>query len=113
VNTYGRLLGRPVRTTVLVDSGADATMLDGSLAPVLGIDLSTLPQHSVGGVGAGGVPVARADIRIQLCDHWLNVPVDFTLNPITHPQLLGRDGAFDALVFSFVQLHRTLAAVVL
>jgi Aspartyl protease len=108
----GLLLGRPVRTTVLVDSGADVTMLDGGLARTLGIDLDDpkYPKTTVGGVGQGGVPVARVVVRMQLCDRWRSVPVNFTRQPIHHPQLLGREGAFDALLVSFLHQRFVLLA---
>jgi hypothetical protein len=109
-NTSGVLLGSPLTTTVLVDSGADVTMLDGGLAPTLGINLAACPHGFVGGVGAGGVPVAEASVKFHLCDIWLDVPVHFTLNPIGHPQLLGRAGAFDAVVWSFFHRHFMLLA---
>jgi hypothetical protein len=110
VDAQGRLQGQPVRTTVLVDSGADMTMLDGALARPLGIDLSRCPQGSVGGVGHGGVPVAAAPVKMALCDTWLDIPVNFTLRSIGHTQLLGRAGAFESILFTFVHQHRTIVA---
>jgi hypothetical protein len=110
VDATGSLLGRPVTTTVLVDSGADRTMLDGGLAPTLGIDLRSCPRDVIGGVGAGGVPVAEATVKMELCGAWTDVPVSFTLGPIGHPQLLGREGAFDAIAVSFLHRHRMLLA---
>jgi hypothetical protein len=106
----GQLLGKPLTTAVLVDSGADVTMLDGGLAPTLGIDLTQCPHDSVGGVGAGGVPVAAATVRMLLCSTWVRVPVNFTLRPIGHPQLLGRSGAFDEVAWAFLHRHAILAA---
>lgn len=100
----GILLGRSIRTSVLVDSGADVTMLDGGLAPALGLDLSlpAFPKGAVGGVGAGGVQVARADLKMEICGRWADVPVNFTLNPLGHVQLMGREGAFDAMLVAFL-----------
>lgn len=108
----GVLLGKPIRTPVLVDSGADVTLLDGGLAPTLGINLADprFPKGTVGGVGAGGVPVARADVKMDLCGKWVTVPVNFTLRSITHEQLLGRAGAFDALLVSFLHGRYALLA---
>lgn len=106
----GVLLGKPVRTMFLVDSGADVTMLDGGLATTLGLNLHD-PQFArttVGGVGQGGVEVARASIKMSLCERWLDVPVNFTIEPIKHPQLLGREGAFDALFVAFWHSHNAM-----
>jgi hypothetical protein len=111
VDQQGLLTGTPVRTAVLVDSGADVTMLDGALAQPLGIDLTQCQQSSVGGVGAGGVPVAIASVKMDLCGRWIDIPVNFTLNPIQHAQLLGRAGAFDALILGFVHSQHGIVAV--
>jgi hypothetical protein len=111
VDSQGLLIGNPITTVVLVDSGADVSMLDGALARSLGIDLAQCAQGTVGGVGAGGVAVASADVKMNLCDRWLTIPVHFTVHPITHPQLLGREGAFESVMFTFAHSHRTIAAV--
>ncbi len=108
--SLGVLQGRSLRTTVLVDSGADVTMLDGGLATTLGLDLTDAryPRDVVGGVGSGGVPVATALVKMSLCGRWVDVPVNFTLQPMTNPPLLGRAGAFDALVISFLHRQRVV-----
>lgn len=100
----GILLGKPVRTLVLVDSGADVTMLDGGLATTLGLDLSDpqYPKRDIGGVGAGGVAVTQMPVKMLLCERWISVPVDFTSEPMPHPQLLGRAGAFEAMLVAFM-----------
>lgn len=112
VTSGGVLVGKPLRTSVLVDSGADTTMLDGGLAATLGIDLNDprLPKGTVGGVGKGGVDVTRANVRMSLCGRWLTVPADFTHEPIQHPQLLGRAGAFEGLLVAFVHGQTTMFA---
>lgn len=111
VGPSGVLLGKPLRTTVLVDSGADVTMLDGGLASTLGIDLRACPQGTIGGVGVGGVPVASSVVKMRLCNRWVDVPVDFTLNPIQTPQLLGRSGAFDGITWAFVHNYTVVLAL--
>lgn len=87
-------------------------MLDGGLARTLGINLydPSIPKAVVGGVGSGGVPVGRVSTKMYLCDRWITVPVNFTMQPIQHPQLLGRAGAFEALLVSFVHGRRAMLA---
>lgn len=111
-DSNGQLQGKPVRTSVLVDSGADTTMLDGGLAKTLGIDLADAryPRGQIGGVGQGGVSVVQVSVLMRICDKWHAVPVNFTLNPIGHPQLLGRDGAFDGLVIAFIHGQTAMLA---
>lgn len=111
VGPGGVLAGKPLTTSVLVDSGADVTMLDGGLAPTLGINLATCPQRVIGGVGSGGVPVAAATVKMRLCGHWFDIPVNFTLQPIQHPQLLGRSGAFERIFWAFMHDRAVVLAL--
>jgi hypothetical protein len=111
ISPAGQLLGKPLTTSVLVDSGADVTMLDGGLATALGVNLAACPQGSIGGVGSGGVPVAATTIKMQLCGTWLDIPVNFTLQPITHPQLLGRSGAFERVFWGFMHDRAAVLAI--
>jgi len=111
VGPGGVLAGKPLTTGVLVDSGADVTMLDGGLAPTLGVNLATCPQGVIGGVGSGGVPVAEATVKMRLCGHWFDIPVNFTLQPIGHPQLLGRSGASERIFWAFMHDRAVVLAL--
>jgi hypothetical protein len=92
------LLGQPVRTTLLVDSGADTTMIDEVYAAFLGIILDQLPTIDVNGIG-GKVVARRAVLMMDLCGHWVPVPVWFYPNMM--PGLLGRAEVFDNLIVAF------------
>ena len=65
------LLG-PAGATVnlaLVDSGADETVFEESVAHKLGIDLSNAPSATAGGVGApGAVGVRYAQVTLRIAD---------------------------------------------
>lgn len=101
VSPGGILAGSPITTLVLVDSGADVTMLDEALASTLGIDLTPITPQRVGGVG--GTTTARLhDVMIGLCGRWVQAPVLFS--PGQPTQLLGREVVFDSFDISFV--HR-------
>lgn len=108
------LLGRPIRTTMLVDSGADVTVINGGFARTLGLDLSQrhYPKTTIGGIG-GWLSVARAEVKMALCGSWVDVPAYFTLDPLVprqRPNLLGREGAFTSIVLSFVHRRQVLLA---
>lgn len=103
----GVLLGQPVTTNFLVDSGADLTMIDSSYAVRLGIDLSSCPIIPIQGVG-GSTQGRQATIKMLLCGQWLNVPVVFSANQ--EPQLLGRAGVFDNLLVAFAHGMKTFLA---
>jgi len=88
----GRVLG--VDTLILVDTGADGTMLPLSLAPVIGFAASELKQATSSAIG-GRVATWTAqttNVRIEIGGHWLPLP---TLSFAEEsPPLLGRDVIF-------------------
>ena len=92
---------------MLVDSGADITSLDSSLAGPLGIDLSRCQQGTAFGVG-GQVSTRLATLQMYLCGRWLDVPVAFHQRLPT--QLLGRRVVFDNLFVAFAQGHNAFYA---
>jgi hypothetical protein len=106
VGAAGQLLGY-TSTVVLVDSGADITMLDIGLLPALGINSATLTPTTVTGVG-GNVTAYRGPLLIRLCGQWKSIPVLFAVNQSTN--LLGREGAFDAMQLAFVHSNAILLA---
>jgi hypothetical protein len=102
------LLGQPVRTTLLVDSGADMTMIDEVYAAFLGVVLDQLPTIEVGGVG--GSTIARQGVlMMDLCGRWVPVPVWFC--PKRMPGLLGREVVFDNLIVAFAHKQNTFLAM--
>jgi hypothetical protein len=98
----GFLLGAD-RTGVVVDSGADVTMLNYRVAEALGLDLTDeerYPRQRAIGI-AGGVPCAGAWILADLCDRWFEIPVMFAMPGYNVRNLLGRRGVFDRIQFAF------------
>ena len=106
MDNIGRLLGYH-NVLVLVDSGADITMLNEDLAPIFGIDLTGSPQVQVFGIG-GGTFARRHDMLVRLCSSWVRIPVLFEKGRDVN--LLGREGAFAALQIAFVHRHGLLVA---
>ena len=104
----GILLGAPQKTTVLVDSGADFTMLDDRLAPLLGVPSSFGRPISLEGIANNEVHGRLVPLKIGLCGAWIDAPVMFCPRP--DPQLLGRAGVFDQMTFSFIHGQSRLFA---
>lgn len=90
-----------LKTVAMIDSGADLTVLDTSLAQILGIDLSKLPAHTVKGV-TGQASSYNATLLLRLCGRWLPVAACFV--PGVDTPLLGRQDIFDTFQIAF--LHR-------
>ena len=101
VTASGVLLGT-VRTPLVVDSGADCTILDEAYALPLGIDLSQCPIGHIGGIEGGSIRVRSARVLMFLCETWIDAEVWF--QPDRWPQVLGRQDVFDNLFITF--FHR-------
>jgi hypothetical protein len=101
-DSHGVLLGS-YRTGVLVDTGADLTLLEYGVSVALGLDLSDrtkYPKRKIGGI-AGGLDCASATIKAELCGKWFEIPVVFALPPHSVQNLLGREGVLDHVGFAF------------
>lgn len=109
VDSAGRLLGSPRVTSVMVDSGADMTVLDEKLASVMGFDLAACPEMPLHAFDGREVPVRWRYLLIGLCGMWINAPVAFQAAP--QPQVLGRASIFDHLALTFLQRDSRLLAV--
>jgi hypothetical protein len=108
--TPSGVLRGALRTTVLVDSGADCTLLHEAQARPLQVDLSQCPVEPMGGVG-GQIPVRLSRVLMYLCGRWVSVEVGFA--PNQRPQLLGRADVFDNLLIAFFhQTHNLYASTV-
>jgi hypothetical protein len=52
----------------LLDTGADETILDPSVAPLIGVDLSQAPQREVNLVGRGRILCRYASVQLRITD---------------------------------------------
>ena len=77
IDMSGRLLGSTT-TNVLVDSGADVSMLNAELASELGLDLASMVSGTVDGVG-GSTPAFEptTPVLANLCGQWTRVAACF------------------------------------
>jgi hypothetical protein len=104
-----RRIAGATRVMMLVDSGADITMIPDSFSRVLGVDLTSLPQQQVGGVGGGEACRGPKVLTAELCGLWLPIPVMF-YPASRHTPLLGRKGAFEAMHIVFQHASRRMLA---
>lgn len=104
----GLLLGSAT-TNVLVDSGADITMLNADIAAQLGLDINAMTPGVMGGVGGNTTAYSPAGpIWANLCGRWVSIPVCF--EPDRNPNLLGRQGAFESMYVAFLHGHALMLA---
>jgi hypothetical protein len=111
ITSVGALLGATT-TNVLVDSGADLTMLNADLASDLGLDTTTMTEGTVAGVGGETTcympDAAITPVLANLCGRWTPVPVCFEVGRDIN--LLGRAGAFEAMLVAFSHKHTLMLA---
>lgn len=108
-DAHGVLLGA-YRTGVLVDSGADLTILEYGVSMALGLDLSDRAKHPLGQIGgiAGGLTCVSATIMAEFCGHWFEIPVLFPMPPRPVQNCLGREGVFDHVGFAFGRAEKAV-----
>ena len=93
---YGRY---PLR--LLLDSGADCTMLSRALGELAGIDVTSLPRTKVKGVGRQAIEVFRGTVSLRI-GHLDLPPIPcLYFDSETAPLLLGREGFFDSFNITF------------
>lgn len=103
VNAQGVLTGTS-STGLIVDSGAEVTMLGAEIAVRLGIDLADerYPRGTARGIVAGaGIITVEVPVMVLICDRWIEIPTLFVPSPMPVRPLLGRRGVFDRVSFGF------------
>ncbi|MBS3077544.1 retroviral-like aspartic protease [Candidatus Pacearchaeota archaeon] len=95
---------------VLVDSGADVSVIPKSIAELLGLNLAG-EEEEASGIG-GVVPAVESSVQIEIHkghEHYSFVlPVKVILDDSDFPILLGREGFFDKFVVTFNQSEEKL-----
>lgn len=106
VDARGVLLGA-YQTGVLVDSGADRTLLGYDVSMALGLDLTEAPKERVDGI-AGGIVCAQTMIMAELCGRWFRIPAMFPVPPVGVQNCLGRAGVFDHVGFALGRAEKAV-----
>ena len=89
----------PIR--LVLDTGADCTMLPRSLGELLGFDFRTLRRMTVTGVENRGIAAHKATVTLRIANLMLPpIPCLYT-DSERAPALLGREGFFDLFNITF------------
>jgi hypothetical protein len=83
----------PIR--LLLDSGADCTMLSRALGELAGMDVASLPKVSVKGIAGQSVEVYRGTVDLRIANLQLPPIPCLYVESMMNPLLLGREGFFD------------------
>lgn len=98
VSFWSNLLNNWLRYQMIVDSGADYTLLPRYRCLDLGVNLKKdcFPIKTSGVGGQTTVFLLKKKVKIKIADHVMNIPVGF-INSDTVPPLLGRQDCLNNL----------------
>ncbi len=86
---------------MLVDSGADCTMLSRALGELAGLDVLSLPKINARGIAGQSVEVYRGSVTLRIGDlHLPPIPCLYS-DAVNSQLLLGREGFFDLFNITF------------
>lgn len=90
---------------MLVDSGADITLIPRSLGEFLGFSFTGEHIHEIRGIGEGTIPYIIKPISVKIGEYKLDVNIGIALIEEV-PLILGRLGVFDKFNIEFKQSSR-------
>lgn len=97
--------GNKISTLLVIDSGADITLLSKSDAGSLGIDLEKGKEISVRGIYPKLVSAFLHQVEIKIGNFEFEIPVLFSTSNET-PRILGREGIFEKFFILFDEKGR-------
>lgn len=93
-------LSRKLLTDAVVDSGADFSIFDASIAEQLGLPYTRFEQREIAGIH-GNVKAHFCTIQARVIEEFFNLPVAFVANYSGPFNILGRKSFFEKHVISF------------
>ncbi len=89
-----------IEVLMLIDSGADISLLPASIAELIGLQLDMKNQREVYGLGEGGVPYVLSPVTLRIRDVETSVRVAWALAEDV-PFVLGRLDVFRRFAIEF------------
>jgi hypothetical protein len=91
---------RAIEVLMLIDSGADISLLPASLAELIGLQLDMKNRREVYGLGEGGVPYVLSPVTLRIRDVEISARVAWALAEDV-PLVLGRLDVFRRFAIEF------------
>ena len=98
---------RKVKTFMLLDSGADISLIPYSAGEIIGLDLDMTTRSEIQGVGEGSVPYAPSQIKLQIEDIEITIRIGWALIEEV-PFILGRLDLFQKFALEFREFENRI-----
>ncbi len=98
---------RRVKVFMLLDSGADISMIPHSVGEVIGLDLDMTTRSEVQGIGEGSVPYVLGQVRFQIESREVSSRIGWALIEEV-PFILGRLDVFQKLAIEFREFENKI-----
>jgi len=96
-----------VKLFMLLDSGADISMIPYSVGEAIGIELDMSTRSEVQGIGEGSVPYVLGRVSLQIENFKFSARIGWALIEEV-PFIIGRLDIFDALAIEFRQFENRI-----
>ena len=98
---------RKVNTFMILDSGADISMIPYSVGETIGLELDMTTRSEVQGIGEGSVPYVLGQVKLRIEN--LEIPVRISWALIEEvPFILGRLDVFQELAVEFREFENKI-----
>jgi hypothetical protein len=94
---------------MVVDSGAEVTLISRELGNLLGFSISSGEPISTGNGVGGEIEYVNRLVDLTIDEHTFQAPVAWLLTKVTNaPLLLGREVVFDMFDIKFIQAEERI-----
>lgn len=98
---------RGVRVFMLLDSGADISMIPYSVGETLGLELDMSTRSEIQGIGESSVPYVLGQVRIQIENFEILIRIGWALIEEV-PFILGRLDVFKTIAIEFREFENKI-----
>lgn len=104
-----KALGNEIRLDMLIDSGADCSLISYETGVKLGLTMSPLEDTlEAQGIGGGKVEYVMRKIQVVIDEHEINAPIAWVQTKDANDEIIGREVIFDAFDIEFIQRNEKI-----